>query len=184
MKRVDTEKCPLQWRHNGRDGVSNHGRLDGLLKRLFRRRSKKSSKLRVSGLCEGNSPVTGQFPHRGPVGQKMFPFLWRHHISDHWQRAWNRHWLGLGWAHVSCGIVLWSLPFKSATTMFYTGCHPNSLINRFVSIMTGATYDMMITHAWSRIYGHYCHWLLSSWADESSITKKPTGCRPLSKLLV
>ena len=30
------------------------------LSRLFRRRSKKTSKLRVTGLCEGNSPVTGQ----------------------------------------------------------------------------------------------------------------------------
>ena len=31
----------LQWRHNGRDGVSNNRRLDGLLNRLFRHRSKK-----------------------------------------------------------------------------------------------------------------------------------------------
>ena len=30
-----------------------------LLNRLFRRRSKKTSKLSVTGLCEGNSPVTG-----------------------------------------------------------------------------------------------------------------------------
>ena len=30
--------------------------------RLFRRRSKKTSKLRVTGLCEGNSPETGEFP--------------------------------------------------------------------------------------------------------------------------
>ena len=52
----------LQWRHNGRDGVSNHQRHDCLLNRLFRRRSKKTSKLRVTGLCEGNSLVTGEFP--------------------------------------------------------------------------------------------------------------------------
>ena len=30
-----------------------------------RRRSKKASKLRVTGLYEGNSPVTGEFPHNG-----------------------------------------------------------------------------------------------------------------------
>ena len=47
-----------QWRHNGCDGVSNHQRLDCLPSRLFRRRSKKTSKLCVTGLCEGNSPVT------------------------------------------------------------------------------------------------------------------------------
>ena len=31
----------LQWRHNGRDGVSNHKPHDCLLNRLFKRRSKK-----------------------------------------------------------------------------------------------------------------------------------------------
>ena len=41
---------PLQWRHNGRDSVSNHQPLDCLLNRLFRRRSKKTSKIRVTGL--------------------------------------------------------------------------------------------------------------------------------------
>ena len=44
----------LQWRHNDRDGFWNHQRLDCLLN--------KKSKLRVTGLCEGNSPVTGEFP--------------------------------------------------------------------------------------------------------------------------
>ena len=51
-----------QWRHNERDGVLNHRRLDCLLNRLFRRRSKKTSKLCVTGLCGGNSQVTGGFP--------------------------------------------------------------------------------------------------------------------------
>ena len=35
---------------------------DCLLSRLFRRRSKKTSKLRVTGLGAGNSPGTGEFP--------------------------------------------------------------------------------------------------------------------------
>ena len=35
---------------------------------------KKTSKLHVTGLCEGNSPMTGEFPHKGPVMRKMFPF--------------------------------------------------------------------------------------------------------------
>ena len=34
----------------------------------------KTSKLRVTGLSEGNSPVTGDSPHKGPVTRKMFPF--------------------------------------------------------------------------------------------------------------
>ena len=32
------------------------------LNRLFRRTSKKTSKLRVTGLCVGNSPGAGEFP--------------------------------------------------------------------------------------------------------------------------
>ena len=40
-----------------------------------RRRSKKISKLRVTGLYAENSPVSGEFPaHKGPVTRKMFPF--------------------------------------------------------------------------------------------------------------
>ena len=46
----------LRWRHNGCDSVSNHQPRDCLLSRLFRRRSKKTWKLRVTGLCVGNSP--------------------------------------------------------------------------------------------------------------------------------
>ena len=40
----------LRWRHNERDGVSNRRRLDCVLSRLFRRRSKKTSNLRVTGI--------------------------------------------------------------------------------------------------------------------------------------
>ena len=39
-----------------------------------RHKSKKTSKLRVTGLCEGNSPVNGEFPTQWPVTRKMFPF--------------------------------------------------------------------------------------------------------------
>ena len=59
---VSTLGLPLQWRHNGRDSVSNHQPHHRLLNGLFERRSKKTSKLRVTGLCAGNSPVTGEFP--------------------------------------------------------------------------------------------------------------------------
>ena len=52
----------LQWRHNRHECISNHQLSDCLLNRLFRRRSKKISKLRDTGLCAGNSPVTGEFP--------------------------------------------------------------------------------------------------------------------------
>ena len=35
---------------------------------------KENIKLRVTGLCEENPPVTGGFPHKQPVTGKMFPF--------------------------------------------------------------------------------------------------------------
>ena len=41
---------------------SNHQPHHCLLNRLFRRRSKKTSKLRVTGLCAGKSPETGESP--------------------------------------------------------------------------------------------------------------------------
>ena len=65
---------PLQCRHNGLDGVSNHQPHHCSLNRLFWRRSKKTSKLRVTGLCAGihRGPVNS--PHKWPVKQKMFPF--------------------------------------------------------------------------------------------------------------
>ena len=50
-----TSHAALEWRHNGLDSVSNHQPHNYLLNRLFRRRSKKTSKLRVTGLSEGNS---------------------------------------------------------------------------------------------------------------------------------
>ena len=64
----------LHWRHNDHDSISNHQPHGCLLNRLFRPRSKKTSKLRVTGLCAGNSPGPVNSPHKGPVTRKMFPF--------------------------------------------------------------------------------------------------------------
>ena len=76
MHRLEKMKTStsLPRRHNDHDGVSNHQPRGCLLNRLFRRRSKKTSKLRVTGLCEGNSPGPVNSPHKGLVTRKMFPF--------------------------------------------------------------------------------------------------------------
>ena len=68
-------------RHNEGIGVSNHRRLDCLLKRLFRRRLKKTSKLCVTGICAGNSPVTGEFPTQRASNAGDVSIWWRHHES-------------------------------------------------------------------------------------------------------
>ena len=62
----------LKWRHNERDGVSNH-------LRLFRRKSKKTPKLRVNGFCEGKSSVTGEFPAQRASNAGNVSIWWRHH---------------------------------------------------------------------------------------------------------
>ena len=69
----------LQLRHNGRDGVSNHHTHHCLLNRLFRRRSKKTSNSRVTGLCAGNSPVTGEFPAQMASNAEKVSIWCRYH---------------------------------------------------------------------------------------------------------
>ena len=69
----------LHLRHNGHDSVSNHQPHGCLLNRLFTRRSKKISKLRVTGLCAGNSPETGEFPAQIAINAENVSIYWRHH---------------------------------------------------------------------------------------------------------
>ena len=69
----------------------NHRRLDCLLNRLFRRRSRKTSKLCITGLYEGNSLVTGEFPAQRASNAENVSIWWRHHeITLH---NWYDHYL-------------------------------------------------------------------------------------------
>ena len=81
-----TSVVTLQWRFNERDGISN---LDCLLNDLFMRRSKKTSKLHVTRLCQGNPPMTSGFPsHRASNAD---------HVS-----IWLRHY---GYCYIALQIV-------------------------------------------------------------------------------
>ena len=42
--------------------------------------SKKTSKLRVTGLCTGNSPMTGKFPAQKASNAENVSIWWRHHV--------------------------------------------------------------------------------------------------------
>ena len=64
----------LDWRHNKRDGVSNHRRQNFLFKRLFRCKSKKTSKIRATGFVRGIQRWPLNSPHKGPLTGKLFPF--------------------------------------------------------------------------------------------------------------
>ena len=57
--------APLQWRHNERDGVSNQ--------------IKNTPKLRVIGLCAGNSPMTGEFPSQRASNAENVSIWWHQH---------------------------------------------------------------------------------------------------------
>ena len=77
-----TSHQSLDWRHNECNGISNHRHLDCLLNRLFMCRSKKTSKLFVTGLCE---EVTSEFPtQRASNTENVVSIWWCHH-------DWGRH---------------------------------------------------------------------------------------------
>ena len=75
----DDQRTALQWCHHERDGVSNHQPHDCLLNRLFRRRSKKTSKHCVTGLCVGNLPMTSEFSAQRASDAENVSIWWRHH---------------------------------------------------------------------------------------------------------
>ena len=109
----------LQWRHNARDDVSNH-RLQDCFNRLFRRRSKKTSNPRVTGLCEGNSPMIDEFPTQQRTSMaSMFPFddiiMWCH-CSDYFPGS-----LGLIWIIAATHLKI-GHPASSWGTDFLTSC--------------------------------------------------------------
>ena len=79
----------LQWRHNGHDGVSNHQPHNCLLNCIFGRKSKKTSKLRVTGLCDGNSPATGEVPAQMASNAENVVIWWRHHVKWVVQTWWK-----------------------------------------------------------------------------------------------
>ena len=95
----------LQWGYNGCDGVSNPQCLDCLLNRLFWHRSKKTSKLRVTGLCDGNSRVTGEFPSQRASNAETVSIRWRHHDIDVLEMQWQ-HLLNLVIAGLENGLWL------------------------------------------------------------------------------
>ena len=68
-------KVTLYWRHNEHDDVSNHWRLYCLLRHLIRRTSKKTSKLRVTGLCEGNHRWPVDSIRKGPLTRILFRLM-------------------------------------------------------------------------------------------------------------
>ena len=82
----------LQWCHSERDCVPNNQPHDCLLNRLFTRRSKITSKLRVTGLCALKSLVTGEFSAQMASNAENVSIWWRHHetriLTDDVRQTW------------------------------------------------------------------------------------------------
>ena len=72
---MSPSKLALQWRHNEGDGVSNHQPYDC----LFKAQIEETSKLRATGLCVGNYPVTDEFPAQRASNAENDSIWWRHH---------------------------------------------------------------------------------------------------------
>ena len=80
---VDIETLPVLLVHYNEVIMSAMAsKITGLTIVYSRRRSKKTSKLRVTGLCEGNSPVTGEFPTQRASNAENVFICWRHHAMD------------------------------------------------------------------------------------------------------
>ena len=74
----------LHWRHNEHDGISNHQRIGCFFKRLFRCRSKKISKLCVTGPWEANPPVTSGFPSQRASNAENISIWWNAFQISRW----------------------------------------------------------------------------------------------------
>ena len=92
-------KRTLQWRHNDRGCVSNHQTHDCLLDRLFRHRSKTTSKLRVTGPVTANEVMQYATVLKEQSGRKPFFYdsepndihAYSLMITDIWFPLWNKY---------------------------------------------------------------------------------------------
>ena len=132
-------RSALLRRHNERHGVSNHRRHYFLLNGLFGHKLKKTSKVRVTGLCEGNSPVTGEFPvQKGRNGENV-SIWWRHHENDSFAAAIEY----MGFINI---------------TVFFT-CSSFLMVIQHNSFYTANLYQQRLTgiRAWMSVYTRQFH---------------------------
>ena len=150
-QQVDT----LHYRHNERDSVPNNQHNDCLLNRLSRRRSKKISKLRVTGLCAGNSPVTGEFPTQRASNAENVVIWWRHHVFPGTQQSDT---ITVQWYDPEINnpcllghIIANKLNFKRAYYQAYSTSSEPDQVSRVVYDHCGAWYIFL---------GNVCHFAL------------------------
>ena len=94
----------LRWRRNQHGGVSNHQPHGCLLNRLFRRRSEKTSKLRVTGPLCGEFTGPSEFPTQRASYVENVSIWWRHHLLGDFCNLWicNQIWTKQKWSKWNC----------------------------------------------------------------------------------
>ena len=74
LEKISGMISSLQWRHNGRDGISNHLPHHSLLNRWFRRKSKKHQRSASLAFVRRIHRWPVNSPHKWPATRIMFPF--------------------------------------------------------------------------------------------------------------
>ena len=101
----------LQCRRNGRNGVSNP--VSRLFAQPFDQTQIKKSKLRVTGRCEGNTPVICGFPAQRTSNAEKVSVWWRHH-----GQSINRH---------GVNLLMWYSTISTRIIIYLNICTPVSL---------------------------------------------------------
>ena len=129
-------------------------------------RSKKTSKLRVTGLCEENSPVTGEIPAQRASNAENVSIWWRHHEHIIWLLA---EFVGIG------KQVMWQDQGQHKRKINKTTC--------FMWLLCGFPWIMqtMALCLWSRSAFYYhmknsCNYLLQAPQQISLIITASVCC--------
>ena len=162
-----------------------------LLNRSFRRRSKKTSTLRVTGLCVENSPGPVNSPHKGPVTRKCFHLMtsswwvlacvmdythlfvgfWiRCILDDNWfTRWWCKHRMNLNYSLVSfwyAGFLSKILTIDNLIDNEDISSEKymvNSRMKLWCLYMHISSYDKADNFIWKLLLYLTCLWVLTSY---------------------
>ena len=145
----------LHWRQNERVGVSDHQPHHCFPNCLFRHRSKKISKLRITGLCAGNSLLTGQFPAQRASNTKNVS-IWRLHHDIYICRE------KLSLCYVDTP-QFWSLlvflsPGWHLTLVIQSTCPANILLGSSCGNVSPRDRKMMSPGYWDRVLSSHHDW--------------------------
>ena len=117
--------------------------------------SKKTSKLRVTGLCRGKSPVTGEFPAQRASNAENVSIWWRHH--EHWSTDMIS--LQEDQFHLTCMLSSWASWWGSRLYIWYPRKLPLLTISRLWRYCGPSNYMFIffvLVYTMSIFWGRQC----------------------------